>query len=163
MKSVPIIEYDGYPHYTNTRVEVVTTEAEVRCEIINLPSVPTSPTPLSSPDKSVGDCSKDDQKDLEYIPKHLFLPWWKKWRGRRKRNQTTLKKDYQGKKRFHPTFFFFFFQFCYTLWSISFCYRTSYSKKGSEGPQSESKFIVFFSCLMQLFEFCPLCTEPSTT
>ena len=63
MKSVPIIEYDGYPHYTNTRVEVVTTEAEVRCEIINLPSVPTSPTPLSSPDKSVGDCSKDDQKD----------------------------------------------------------------------------------------------------
>ena len=20
------------------------------------------------------DCSKDDQKDLEYIPKHLFLP-----------------------------------------------------------------------------------------
>ena len=29
---------------------------------------------LSSPDKSVGDCSKDDQKDLEYIPKHLFLP-----------------------------------------------------------------------------------------
>ena len=100
MKSVPIIEYDGYPHYTNTRVEVVTTEAEVRCEIINLPSVPTSPTPLSSPDKSVGDCSKDDQKDLEYIPKHLFLPWWKKWRRRRKRNQTTLKKDYQGKKIF---------------------------------------------------------------
>ena len=74
MKSVPIIEYDGYPHYTNTRGEVVTTEAEVWCEIINLPSVPTSPTPLSSPDKSVGDCSKDDQKDLEYIPKHLFLP-----------------------------------------------------------------------------------------
>ena len=66
MKSVPIIEYDGYPHYTNTRVEVVTTEAEVRCEIINLPSVPTSPTPLSSPDKSVGDCSKDDQKDLYF-------------------------------------------------------------------------------------------------
>ncbi|CAH3160182.1 unnamed protein product [Pocillopora meandrina] len=27
----------------------------------------------------------------------------------------------------------------------------------------EKKFIVFFSCLMQLFEFCPLCTEPSTS
>lgn len=41
--------------------------------------------------------------------------------------------------------------------------RTSYNKKGSEGPQSENKFIVFFSCLMQLFEFCPLYTEPSTS
>ena len=43
-----------------------------------------------------------------------------------------------------------------------FCYRIIYNKKGSVPPQSESKFIVFLSCLLQLFEFCPLCTEPAT-
>ena len=41
-------------------------------------------------------------------------------------------------------------------------YKTSYSKKGLEGPHSESKF-AFFSCLMQPFKFYPLCTEPSTS
>ncbi|CAH3143100.1 unnamed protein product, partial [Pocillopora meandrina] len=35
----------------DTQVEVVTTEAEVQCEIINLPSVPTCSTPLCSPVK----------------------------------------------------------------------------------------------------------------
>ena len=73
LKPFPIIERDGFLHYTDTQVEVVTTEAEVQCEIINLPSVPTCSTPLCSPVKSVGDRSDDDQKDLDYIPKTLFL------------------------------------------------------------------------------------------
>ena len=46
---------------------------------------------------------------------------------------------------------------------FSSCYKTSYSKKGLEGPHSESKFVAFFSCLMQPFKFYPLCTEPSTS
>ena len=74
LKPFPIIERDGFLHYTDTQVEVVTTEAEVQCEIINLPSVPTCSTPLCSPVKSVGNHSDDDQKDLDYIPKNLFLP-----------------------------------------------------------------------------------------
>ena len=73
MKPVPIIKRDGFLHYTDTLVKVVTTKAEVQCEIINLPSVPTCSTPLCSPVKSVGDRSDDDQKDLDYIPKTLFL------------------------------------------------------------------------------------------
>ena len=55
-------------------MEVVTTEAVVQCEIINLPSVPTCSTPLCGPVKSVGNHSDDDQKDLDYIPNNLFLP-----------------------------------------------------------------------------------------
>ena len=43
-----------------------------------------------------------------------------------------------------------------------FNYRIIYRTKGSVPPQSESKFIVFLSCLLQLFQFCPLCTEPTT-
>ena len=73
MKPVPIIKRGGFLHYTDTLVKVVTTKAEVQCEIINLPSVPTCSTPLCSPVKSVGDRSDDDQKDLDYIPKTLFL------------------------------------------------------------------------------------------
>ena len=74
MKPVPIIKRDGFLHYTDTLVKVVTTKAEVQCEIINLPSVPICSTPLCSPVKSVGDRSDDDQKDLQdYIPKTLFL------------------------------------------------------------------------------------------
>ena len=80
--------------------------------------------------------------------------------GGGKETKQLWRKTIKVKKDFTQPFFFF--QFCYKLWSISFCYRTSYSKKGSEDPQSESKFIVFFSCSMQLSEFCPLCTEPST-
>ena len=45
---------------------------------------------------------------------------------------------------------------------VLFCHRVPYSKKELEAPQSESRFIVFFSCLMQLFEFYPLCNEPAT-
>ena len=42
-------------------------------------------------------------------------------------------------------------------------FSSCYSKKGLEGPHSESKFVAFFSCLMQPFKFYPLCTEPSTS
>lgn len=45
---------------------------------------------------------------------------------------------------------------------VLFCHGVPYSKKELEAPQSESKFIVFLSCLMQLFQFCPLCNEPAT-
>ena len=65
MKPVPFSKRDGFPHYIDTQVEVVTTEAEVQCEIINLPSVTTCSTPLCSPVKSVGDRSDDDQKEQD--------------------------------------------------------------------------------------------------
>ena len=52
---------------------------------------------------------------------------------------------------------------CIICCHFSSCYKTSYSKKGLEGPHSESKFVAFFSCLMQPFKFYPLCTEPSTS
>ena len=74
MKPFPIIERDDFLHYTDTQVEVVTTEAEVQCEIINLPSISTCSTPLCGLVKSIGYHRDDDQKDLDYIPNNLFLP-----------------------------------------------------------------------------------------
>lgn len=41
-------------------------------------------------------------------------------------------------------------------------HRVPDTKKEHASPQSESKFIVFLSCLMELFAFCPLCTEPAS-
>ena len=58
----------------------------------------------------MGDCSKDDQKDLEYIPKHLFLPNdLVEEVAKEEEKKPNNFEDYQGKKRFHPTFFFFNF------------------------------------------------------
>ncbi len=51
-------------------METVVKNAEVQCEILN---VPTCSTPLCSPVKSVGCPSDDDHKDLDFIPpKNLF-------------------------------------------------------------------------------------------
>ena len=45
--------------------------------------------------------------------------------------------------------------------SYSLTYRLI-GKKDPVAPQDEKKYIVFFSCLMELFAVCPNCTEPAT-
>ena len=58
-------------YYTATQVEIVTDNAEVQCEILNLP---TCSTPLCSPAKSVECPSDDDHKDVDYIPPINLFP-----------------------------------------------------------------------------------------
>ncbi|KAK2571601.1 hypothetical protein P5673_002962 [Acropora cervicornis] len=96
--------------------------------------IPTCSTPLCSPVKSVGCHSDDDNKDQDYIPSNLF-------------SAEVMEEEEEEEKKSQKT---------------EENERIIYSKKGSVPPQSESKFIVFLSCLLQLFEFCPLCTEPAT-
>ena len=45
--------------------------------------------------------------------------------------------------------------------SYSLTYRLI-GKKDSVAPQDEKKYIVFFSCLLELLAVCPNCTEPAT-
>ena len=53
----------------------------------------------------------------------------------------------------------------YFLLMVFTCYSLTcrlIGKKDPVAPQDEKKYIVFFSCLMELFAVCPNCTEPAT-
>ena len=55
--------------------------------------------------------------------------------------------------------------FSYFSLMVFTCYSLTYrliGKKDPVAPQDEKKYIVFFSCLMELFAVCPNCTEPGT-
>ena len=53
--------------------------------------------------------------------------------------------------------------FYFLLISLFECIHHRLPGKGhSVAPQNEKKYIVFFSCLMELLEVCPRCTEPTT-
>ena len=56
-------------------------------------------------------------------------------------------------------FFSYFSLMVFTSYSLT--YRLI-GKKDPVAPQDEKKYIVFFSCLMELFAVCPNCTEPAT-
>ena len=100
-------------------MKVVTTKAEVQCEIINLPSVPTCSTPLCSPVKSVGDRSDDDQKDLDYIPKNLYLPDdLVEEEAEEEEEKPSNFENFRGRKRFLDFTQLNFFEICYKLWSL---------------------------------------------
>ena len=50
--------------------------------------------------------------------------------------------------------------FLLTNYCILFFYRLPCSPE-EVGPQKETKYFVFFSCLMQLFQLCPMCQQPA--
>ena len=127
--------------YAGTQVEPVITDSEVQCEIT---LIPTCSTPLCSLVKSVGCHSDDDNKDQDYIPSNLFGPKSRRKRRRRRKKVRRLKKM-KGTNRSSLSSLFFQIVTCSYFF---FCYRIIYNKKGSVPPQSESKFIVFLSCLL---------------